>query len=99
MDIRAEAVRYFEMGFAERTVGRLLEAPRNTVGKWLYAYKALGKEALFVASHRKYDHESKVRAARAVVEGGMAKPDAMEAFGLKSMTQINDWCSLYREGC
>ena len=99
MDIRAEAVRYFEMGFAERTVGRLLEAPRNTVGKWLYAYKALGKEALFVASHRKYDHESKVRAARAVVEGGMAKPDAMEAFGLKSMAQINDWCSLYREGC
>ena len=28
----------------------------------------------------------------------MAKPDAMEAFGLKSMTQINDWCRLYREG-
>lgn len=98
MDVRAEAVRYFEMGFAERAVGRLLGIPRNTVGKWLYAYRALGKEALFVTTHRKYDHETKVRAARAVVEGGMAKPDAMEAFGLKSMTQINDWCRLYREG-
>ena len=116
MDTRAEAVRYFEMGFGGKLVGRLLGIPRATVEKWLYAYRALGKEALyvtrhkayppdvkveaalFVTTHRKYGHETKVRAARAVVEGEMTKPEAMEAFGLKSKTQINDWCRLYRQG-
>ncbi len=98
MDVRAEAVRYFEMGFADKMVGRLLGLPRSTVRKWLYAYRALGKEALFVTTHRRYDHETKVRAARAVIEGRMTKPEAMEAFGLKSPTQINTWCRLYREG-
>lgn len=98
MDVRAEAVRYFEMGFADKMVGRLLGLPRSTVRKWLYAYRALGKEALFVTTHRRYDHETKVRAARAVIEGRMTKPEAMEAFGLKSPTQTNTWCRLYREG-
>lgn len=98
MGTRAEAVRYFEMGFGGKLVGRLLGIPRATVEKWLYAYRALGKEALFVTTHRKYGHETKVRAARAVVEGEMTKPEAMEAFGLKSKTQINDWCRLYRQG-
>lgn len=98
MDTRAEAVRYFEMGLADKSVGRLLGVPHDTVRKWLYAYRALGKEALFVAKHRRYDHETKVRAARAVVEGEMTKPEAMEAYGIKGMTQINTWCRLYREG-
>lgn len=98
MDVRAEAVRYFEMGFADKTVGRLLGIPHGTVKRWLYAYRALGKEALFVTTHRKYDHETKVRAARAVIEGRMTKPEAMETFGLKSSTQINTWCRLYRGG-
>lgn len=98
VDARAEAVRYFEMGFADKIVGRLLGIPHSTVKRWLYAYRALGKEALFVTTHRKYDHETKVRAARAVIEGRMTKPEAMEAFGLKSSTQINAWCRLYREG-
>lgn len=98
MDARAEALRYFEMGLADKLVGRLLGIPHETVRKWLYAYRALGKEALFVTTHRKYGHETKVRAARAVVEGEMTKPEAMEAFGLKSKTQINDWCRLYRQG-
>ncbi|MCR2035476.1 helix-turn-helix domain-containing protein [Adlercreutzia mucosicola] len=51
-----------------------------------------------MTTHRKYDHETKVRAARAVVEGRMTKPEAMEAFDLKSKTQIDTWCRLYREG-
>ena len=51
-----------------------------------------------MTSHRKYSHEEKVAAARAVVEGRMSKPDAMKAFGIKSRTQINTWCRLYREG-
>ena len=98
MDIRAEAVRYFEMGFADKVVGRLLGIPQATVKKWLYTYRALGKEALFVTKHRTYPHAIKVEAAKAVVEGAMSKPEAMKAYGLKSMTQIDTWCRLYREG-
>ena len=98
MDVRAEAVRCFEMGFADKFVGKLLGIPHGTVKNWLYAYRALGKEALFVTGHRTYSHDLKVEAAKAVIEGRMTKPEVMEAYGLKSRTQINTWCRLYREG-
>lgn len=98
MDVRAKAVRYFEMGFADKIVGRLLEIPHDTVKRWLYAYRALGKEALFVTKHKTYPHDLKVEAAKAVIEGGMSKSEAMKAYGLKSKTQIDTWCRLYREG-
>ncbi|MEC4185465.1 helix-turn-helix domain-containing protein [Adlercreutzia sp. R21] len=98
MDVRAEAVRYFEMGFANKIVGRLLGIPHGTVKRWLYAYRALGKEALFVTKHKTYSHDLKVEAARAVTEGRMSKPEAMAAYGVKGRTQINEWCRLYREG-
>lgn len=98
MDIRAEAVRCFEMGLADRAVGQLLGIPHETVRKWLYAYRALGKEALFVTKHKTYPHDLKVEVARAVVEGRMSKPEAMAAYGVKGKTQVNEWCRLYREG-
>lgn len=98
MDTRAEAVRLFDMGFADKLVGRLLGIPHDTVRKWLYAYRALGREALFVTKHRTYSHDLKVEAAKAVIEGRMTKPEAMESYGLKSKTQIDTWCRLYREG-
>ena len=97
-DVRTEAVRYFEMGFANKSVAKMLGIPRGTVRNWLYAYRALGKEALLVTGHRTYSHDLKVEAAKAVVDGRMTKPEAMEAYGLKSLTQINTWCRLYREG-
>lgn len=97
-DARAEAAEYFEMGFAETAVAARLGISERAVRKWLYTYRALGKEALLVTKHRKYDHETKVRAARAVVEGGMSKPEAMKAFGVKGKTQIDTWCRLYRDG-
>lgn len=97
-DVRAEAARWFEMGFAEKAVGRLLGISRGTAAKWLYTYRALGKEALLVTSHRTYPHGLKVEAAKAVVEGRMTKQEAMRAFGIKGRTQIETWCRLYREG-
>lgn len=97
-DVRAEAARCFEAGYAEKAVGRMLGISATTAKKWLYAYRALGKEALFVTEHNTYSHELKVEAARAVVEGRLSKPEAMKAYGLKSKTQIDTWCRLYREG-
>lgn len=80
MDTRAEAIRLFDMGFADKLVGRLLGIPHDTVRKWLYAYRALGREALFVTKHRTYSHDLKVEAAKAVIEGRMTKPEAMESY-------------------
>lgn len=77
MDARAEALRYFEMGLADKLVGRLLGIPHETVRKWLYAYRALGKEALFVTRRKAYPHGLKVGAARAVVGEGKARPEVM----------------------
>lgn len=98
MEVRAEATRYFELGFADKTVGRLLGVPKATAKEWLYTYRALGKEALFVTAHRKYDHETKVAAASSVVDGHMSKPDAMREFGIKSTAALDRWCTAYRQG-
>lgn len=95
---KAEAVRLFDLGYGERTTARKLSLPARTVVKWLYTYRALGKEALFVTSHRKYSHELKVAAARDVVENGMTKPDAMAKYGIASLTPLENWCRSYREG-
>lgn len=97
-DVKAEAVRYFEMGFGDKAVGRLLGIYHTTVKRWLYTYRALGKEALFVTRRRTYSHDLKVEAAKAVVEGRMTKLEAMGAYGLRPKTQIDTWCRLYRQG-
>lgn len=97
-EIRADAARYFELGFGSKAVSTTLGVSRKTVEKWLYTYRALGKEALFVTAHRKYGHETKVQAAGAVTGGLMSKPEAMEKFGIKSITALERWCRLYREG-
>lgn len=98
IEARSEAVRYFDLGFAETSISKVLGISESIVKKWLYTYRALGKEALFVTKHRKYDYETKVRAARAVIEGRMTKPEAMRAYSLKSKTQIDTWCKLYQQG-
>ncbi len=45
-----------------------------------------------------YTFEQKVAAASAVVDGGMAKADAMAEFGIRSKSPLKRWCRLYREG-
>ena len=97
-ETRAKAVECFEAGFAGTTTAALIGASESVAKKWLYAYRALGKEALFVTKHRTYSHDLKVEAAKAVIEGRMTKPEAMRAYGLRSKTQIGTWCKPYRQG-
>ena len=98
METRAKAAERFEMGFSEKAVAGMLGVPEKAVVNWLYTYRALGKEALFVTKHRQYDHATKVGAAKAVVDDGMSKPEAMATFGIRSKTRLDAWCRLYREG-
>lgn len=68
--------------------------------KWQQIYRAFGSEVLLTMNGRqaRYTYEQKVAAARAVVEDGMTKPAAMAEFGIMSMTPLDRWCRLYREG-
>ena len=50
-----------------------------------------GKQAL-------YTYEQKVAAARAVVEGGMTRTEAMAKFKIMSLAPLKSWCKLYRTG-
>lgn len=97
-EIKMEATKYFDKGFGAWVTARALGVNANAVMKWFYTYRALGKEALLMTKRRTFSHDTKVRAARAVVEEGMTKLEAMEKFSLKSRTQIETWCRLYREG-
>lgn len=96
--VRRQAVELFDRGYGERGAASRLGLPRQTVEKWLYTYRALGREALFVTSHKEYDYGLKVAAARDVVEEGMALPDAMAKHGIASLTPLRNWRRAYREG-
>lgn len=98
MEVRARASDLFEQGFAERAVSTVLGVRECTVKKWLYTYRALGKEALLVSAHLKYDYETKLAAARDVVDGGLSKPEVMERYGIKSISPLKKWCASYASG-
>lgn len=83
-----------------KSVARSLGIPAEAVRKWQQTYRATGRDGLLKMGekHSRYDFETKVAAARAVVDDGMAKPEAMERFGIASATPLKQWCRLYREG-
>ena len=72
----------------------------ETVREWQKMYRVIGRGGLVAmgAKRASYDYETKVGAARAVVDGGMSKPEAMVRFGIASATPLKQWCRLYREG-
>lgn len=45
-----------------------------------------------------YGFDTRVAAARAVVEDGATKSEAMERFAVASRSSLDRWCRLYREG-
>ncbi|MBQ3328959.1 MAG: transposase [Eggerthellaceae bacterium] len=97
-DPRAEAAALFEAGYAERSTAGRLGLPVKMVKRWLYTYRAVGKEALLVSKRRRYDYDTKLAAARDVVERGAGKPQTMEKYGIASITALERWCRDYREG-
>ena len=98
--LREQAVEMFERGFSYRLTARRLGVSAETVRGWQKTYRVIGKDGLIAmgVKHARYDYETKVAAARAVVDGGMSKPEAMTRFGIASATSLKQWCRLYREG-
>jgi transposase-like protein len=90
----------FERGFGYRLTAGRLGVSAETVREWQKMYRVIGRGGLLAmgVKRAKYDYETKVAAARAVVDGGMSKPEAMVRFGIASATSLKKWCRLYREG-
>ena len=98
--LREQAVEMFERGFGYRLTARRLGVSAATVREWQKMYRVIGRGGLLAmgVKRAKYDYETKVAAARAVVDGGMSKPEAMVRFSIASATPLKKWCRLYREG-
>ena len=98
--LREQAVEMFERGFGYRLTAKRLGVPAEAVRHWQKTYRVIGRDGFLAmgAKQAKYDYETKVSAARAVVDGGMSKPEAMVRFGIASATPLKNWCRLYREG-
>lgn len=98
--MRELAVELFDEGYGRDIVAARLCMSASIVEKWLLTYRSVGSEVLLCMGSRKtrYAWEAKVAAARAVVDEGMGKPEAMAAFGIASRTPLDSWCRLYREG-
>lgn len=98
--LRKQAAQMFEKGFGYGVTASRLGVSAETVREWQKMYRVIGKGGLLAmgVKHTRYDYETKVAAARAVVDGGMSKPEAMMHFGIASTTPLKQWCRLYREG-
>ena len=98
--LRKQAAQMFEKGLGYGSTAKSLGISAATVREWQKMYRVIGKGGLLAMGikHTKYDYETKVAAAKAVVDGGMSKPEAMMRFGIASTTPLKQWCRLYREG-
>ena len=98
--LREQAVEMFERGCGYGLTARRLGVSAETVREWQKMYRVIGRGGLLAmgVKQARYDYETKVAAARAVVDGGMSKPEAMMRFGIASATSLKQWCRLYREG-
>ena len=88
--MRELAVELFDEGYGRDIVAARLCMSASIVEKWLLTYRSVGSEVLLCMGSRKtrYAWETKVAAARAVVDEGMGKPEAMAAFGIASRTPL-----------
>ena len=98
--VRELAAGMFGEGRGYKSVAGSLGIPAEAVRKWQQTYRATGRDGLLKMGekHSRCDFETKVAAARAVVDDGMAKPEAMGLFGIASATPLKQWCRLYRGG-
>ena len=98
--LRKQAAQMFERGLGYGVTARKLGVSAATVREWQKMHHVIGRSGLLAmgVKHTRYDYETKVAAARAVVDGGMSKPEAMVHFGIASATPLKQWCRLYRQG-
>ena len=97
---RSRAAGLYDEGYGVRTIADSIGVPYEAVRQWIDTYRSIGIEGLVAMGrkHTRYSFETKVAAARAVVDEGMPKAEAMAKFGIASMTPLKNWMRAYREG-
>ena len=100
IEVRRKAVELFASSMGFCAVASTLSVPLSTVKEWHHIYHAFGSEVLLTMDGKQalYTYEQKVAAARAVVEGGMTRTEAMAKFKIMSLAPLKSWCKLYRTG-
>lgn len=100
VEVRRKAAELFAFGMGSCAVASTLSVLRQTAKEWHYIYHAFGSEVLLTMDGKQalYTYEQKVAAARAVIEGGMTKAEAMAKFKIMSLSPLKHWCKLYRTG-
>lgn len=98
--VRKRAAELFKLGYGTRATATALSIPSGTVRKWHRTFSAVGLEGLLSmgAKPEKYTWEQKCAAARAVIDEGATKAEAMARFGIASQSPLEKWCRLYRDG-
>ena len=105
VEVRRKAVELFASSMGFCAVASTLSVPLSTVKEWHHIYHAFGSEVLLTMDGKQalYTYEQKVAAARAVIEGGMTKAEAMAEFKIMSliplerMVQATERCRSYPE--
>ena len=94
VEVRRKAAELFASGMGFRTVASTLFIPLSTVKEWHHIYHAFGSEVLLIMDGKQapYTYEQKVAAARAVIEDGMTKTEAMAKFKIMSLAPLKHWC-------
>ena len=100
VEMRKKAAELFASGIGSCAVASTLSVPLSTVKEWHHIYHAFGSEVLLTMDGKQalYTYEQKVAAARAVIEDGMTKTEAMAEFKIMSLAPLKSWCKLYRTG-
>ena len=100
VEVRKKAAEFFASGMGSCAVASTLSVPLSTVKEWHHIYHAFGSEVLLTMDGKQalYTYEQKVAAARAVIEEGMTKAEAMAEFKIMSLAPLKRWCKLYRTG-
>ena len=98
--LRKKAAELFAKGLGHMVVSSELGVKRRTAKGWLRKFRATGAEGFLDVggSRSEYSFDTKVAAARAVVEEGATRPEAMARFGIRSESPLDRWVKAYREG-
>ena len=94
---KLRAIELIDQGYGYKSVAAKLGVSRNRAREWLYAYRALGKEALVGSKHKTYSQELKLEAVRLFLDEGLTKAEIMERMGIKSLTSLERWIRGYRK--
>ena len=94
VEVRRKAAELFASGMGSCAVASTLSVPRQTAKEWHHIYHAFGSEVLLTMDGKQalYIYEQKVAAARAVIEDGMTKSEAMAKFKIMSLAPLELWC-------